>query len=224
MSRHVKESDPWIDRLSDYLDAGLSVRERAALEKHLATCADCAAVLDELRQVVARGKSLDRPAEPGRDLWPGIARRLSSRPASPAALWLPLSWRGWRPQLAAAAILLLACLALVALLQRGFEPTARHASAGSSSIPARAHEADRDYEKDVATLHREARARLTLDPHLVEVLDENLATLDAAIATYQDALAEEPGDAQLRRRLDAARHRKLEVLQQAVRLATEGSE
>jgi anti-sigma factor RsiW len=213
-----------MDRLPEYLDAELSVRECAALEKHLATCADCAAVLDELRQVVARGKSLDRPAEPGRDLWPGIARRLSSKPASPVALWLPLSLRGWRPQLAAAAILLLASLAIVALLYRSAEPTARQTSAGSSSVAGPADEAERDYEKDVATLHREARARLTLDPHLVEVLDENLATLDAAIATYQDALAEEPGDAQLRRRLDAARHRKLEVLQQAVTLATEGSE
>ena len=79
-------------------------------------------------------------------------------------------------------------------------------------------------EETVADLHREAQSRLTLDPHVVEVLDENLSTLDAAIATYRDALSAEPGSKELRRRLQAARQRKLEVLRQAVALAADGDE
>jgi hypothetical protein len=83
---------------------------------------------------------------------------------------------------------------------------------------------DRDYERTVAGLQREAASRLRLDPHVLEVLDENLATLDAAIACYRDALAGDPGDARLRTRLDEARQRKLDVLRQAVTLSAEGSE
>jgi hypothetical protein len=58
----------------------------------------------------------------------------------------------------------------------------------------------------------------------VEVLDENLATLDVAIANYRDALAEEPDDVGLQQRLQQSREKKLEVLRQAVSLAPEGTE
>jgi len=34
-------NDQWTDRLSEYVDGGLASGERAALEAHLATCADC---------------------------------------------------------------------------------------------------------------------------------------------------------------------------------------
>ena len=61
--------DQWTDRLSEYLDGELGAAERAALEGHLATCAECGATLAELRRVVARARALDdRP--PTADLWP----------------------------------------------------------------------------------------------------------------------------------------------------------
>ena len=37
----------WTDRLSDYLDGGLTPEEHSSLEAHLGTCAECAHVLDE---------------------------------------------------------------------------------------------------------------------------------------------------------------------------------
>ena len=53
--------DQWTNRLSDYLDDELPPQERAGLEAHLASCAECAAnsghtrvsvdeLLDEARQ------------------------------------------------------------------------------------------------------------------------------------------------------------------------------
>jgi len=55
-------SDVWTDRLSEYLDDELPPGERAALEGHLAQCAECSATLADLRRVVAVD-FLHRPAE-----------------------------------------------------------------------------------------------------------------------------------------------------------------
>ena len=67
--------DPWTDQLSDYLDDELSPAERAAMDEHLAGCAACRAVLDELRRVSVRARGL-RDRDPDADLWPAIARKI----------------------------------------------------------------------------------------------------------------------------------------------------
>ena len=225
MSGQIEHCDRWVDRLSEYLDGELSGRERRACEEHVSRCADCAAVLDDLCHIVARAERMNTPIEPGRDLWPGIAKRLAPGRAGKPASRLPMLIGRLRPQLAAAAVIVAACLAMVMwFLHVRPERPVQEVTTRPSSSPAALNEPDREYEMTVANLHREAHARLTLDPHLVEVLDENLATLDAAIATYRDALAADPGDPQLRTRLDGARQKKLEVLQQAVTLASEGTE
>ena len=56
-------TDGWSDRLSDYLDGDLPDNERVALEAHLDGCAECTAVLDDLRRVVQRARTLS-PAAP----------------------------------------------------------------------------------------------------------------------------------------------------------------
>src|SRR5260221_544190 len=100
--------DSWTDRLSDYLEGDLRGRERAALEAHLASCAECAETLAGLRAVVARARTLPERA-PATNLWPGIAARLEPRRSAPG---LPARrFGGWRvsftvPQLAAAALAL----------------------------------------------------------------------------------------------------------------------
>ena len=74
--------EEWTDQLSDYLDGELSPDERGAVEAHLRNCAPCAAVLNDLKRVVARAASVDaRP--PHADLWAGVADRLAT--GGPAA-------------------------------------------------------------------------------------------------------------------------------------------
>src|SRR5439155_26933661 len=60
---------------SEYIDGELDRTEQAALEAHLATCGRCHATLGELRQVVARAKSLEDTL-PATDLWMEIAREI----------------------------------------------------------------------------------------------------------------------------------------------------
>lgn len=64
-------------RLSDYLDGGLPPSRAAEVERHLADCEECARVLDDLRAVVERARSLEDRSAP-RDLWPEIAARIGA--------------------------------------------------------------------------------------------------------------------------------------------------
>jgi anti-sigma factor RsiW len=70
-------TDRWLDRLSEYLDGELSDTERREMEQHLFACAECAAALEDLRNVVARASALE-PLPPERDLWPDIAQRIGA--------------------------------------------------------------------------------------------------------------------------------------------------
>jgi putative zinc finger protein len=111
--------EEWTDKLSDYLDGELPGDERDAVESHLAGCARCRNVLEDLRRVIARARSI-QPRPPHQDLWPGIAERIEARPASDKVTPLhashaqrPLRMPSRRisfslPQLAAAAVLLMA--------------------------------------------------------------------------------------------------------------------
>src|SRR4051794_28854192 len=78
-------TDAFTDRLSEYLDGHLREDERTSLAAHLASCADCRAVLDELRGVIAQASSLE-DSQPARDLWGGIAARIAPAPASRATV------------------------------------------------------------------------------------------------------------------------------------------
>src|SRR5690349_21404790 len=78
-------TDQWSDHLSEYLDEDLDPAERAQIDAHLAHCRECAATLDELREVVTRAATL--PAvPPTTDLWPGVEARLSHGVVKPFML------------------------------------------------------------------------------------------------------------------------------------------
>jgi putative zinc finger protein len=69
--------DEWTDKLSEFMDGELAADEQRAVEAHLRGCAECAAVLDDLKRVVARAQQAGAvPRPPSADLWPGIASRI----------------------------------------------------------------------------------------------------------------------------------------------------
>lgn len=79
--------DPWLDRLSEYLDGELAPAERAACEAHLAGCAGCREVLADLQRLGREVRAL-APRPPAHDLWPALAARLDrSRRAAPRTRW-----------------------------------------------------------------------------------------------------------------------------------------
>jgi len=68
------------EELSAWIDGDLLPDESAAIERHVAACAECGRSVRELRAVVAAAGELG-VSEPEADLWPRLERRLTgSRP------------------------------------------------------------------------------------------------------------------------------------------------
>ena len=83
--------EEWTDKLSEFLDGELPADEQRAVEAHVRSCAECAAVLADLKRVVARAQQAGAvPRPPSADLWAGIAARIdaasAAAPRSPKAL------------------------------------------------------------------------------------------------------------------------------------------
>src|SRR5438132_6230861 len=230
--------EEWTDKLSDYLDDELSPRERQAVESHLRGCAECAAVLDDLTRVVERAQRLDR-RPPRADLWDGIAARIETRGAAPRRVSFTL------PQLAAAAVVLIAASAGIAWqfadraasrsdiarsteaqsrASSGYEALAeREPSAERSNIDiAHVSFADAQYDAAVSDLEKALQnGRRRLDKTTIAIVEHNLQIIDQAIEQARQALETDPANDYLSGHLVEARRRKLDLLRRAAALTTE---
>jgi len=221
-------SDPWTDRLSEYVDGDLTPEERRSLEAHLDGCATCARIVADLRAVVATARGLpDR--DPTADLWSGIAARL---PDAPGVTSLPLrrrqrKWTAFAvPQLAAAglALVLVSSGVLWVALRDGGEAGAPPVTVPVMTVSPAATDPAEAYGAAIADLETVlAQHRERLDTATVRVLEESLAIIDRAIGEAQAALAEDPANRYLNGHLTTTMQRKLTLLQQAASLATTAS-
>jgi putative zinc finger protein len=233
----IHEHSEWTDRLSDYLDGELSDQEQRAVSAHVASCAECARTLDELRTVVEQARALT-PAAPAADLWSGISSRIGSADGS-----RPLSGHfgprrrfsfTW-PELVAASLLLVLVSGLTALRFATSRPAGSSAALqvrptgnGGTGLPGRQERADiapasfddSEYDAAVADLQRALQSgRGQLDSATVKVVEDNLAVIDQAVDDARRALAQDPANADLSGYLFETRQRKLALLRHAAALA-----
>ena len=196
-------------RFDAYVDGTLGVRERAAVDAHLAGCAACRAALAELRGLVANAHALPQRIEPPRELWTGIAARITERPPARGTVW----WRErafWAGVSAAAATLV-----LVLGVHRLTGPARPSGPVEGWGV------VEADYQRATAELARTLAAeRHRLRPETVALVERNLALIDAALGEARAALAEDPGNADLQRLVVTAARQKVELLQWAARVAT----
>jgi hypothetical protein len=101
------DCDGFAAALADYLEGDAPDAVRAAVEAHAETCAECSALLADLRALPQQAAAL--PAlVPSRDLWNGIAERIDARVVPlerPATRTIVAARRSWaRPAIAAAAL------------------------------------------------------------------------------------------------------------------------
>ena len=228
--------DLWTDLLSGYLDEDLPREQAQSLEAHLAGCAECRAVLDDLRQVRVRAGALVDPPVPD-DLWAGIATRIgaagstSDAPRAARMFEMPRWHRRALtfslPQLAAAAFLLVCGSAFVVWTLRGQierRDLAAGAGAPRESVEAggaalAAFDAAR-VDGEIAALQQALdRGRDRLDPQTVLVLEKNLELIRKATVEARQALAADPANAALRDYLAGTVGRKLELMKRATEMA-----
>lgn len=211
------------DRLSEYLDGDLPPAERDRVAAHLAACGECAGALADLQTVVGHAHALPPERPPAGDPWPGVAARIGARPSRGSLL----PWRVTLslPQLAAAAVVLVAAGMGGMWLQMNDAPASNPAPAVSAgtvdAVPAAL--ADESFDAVLADLETALDAgRDRLDPRTVEVLEANLAAIDAAIAQATEALAADPANVGLTRHLVRTRALRVALLRRAV-AATEAA-
>ena len=213
------------DRLSEYLDGELDRRDRALVDEHLAACASCRKVVAELRTIIDGAGALPGGL-PGRELWEGIEVRIGTE-ATPALPFDRVHRRTFAftvPQLAAAGIALMVLSGgIVYMAGPGNAPRAAveiprgSRTLGVSTVSL----ADPRYDDAVQDLERTlAEGRGRLDAETVRVLEQNLATIDKAIAQSREALEADPGNIFLNSHLVSARQRKLALLRRATALTT----
>jgi hypothetical protein len=227
----TRPTDSWTDRLSEYVDGDLDAETRAALDAHLATCADCRATREELERVVVRARRVGY-REPSHELWTRIEAGITAsgshaaRPIRRRVITLSLA------RLAAAAGIVAAVVGgttwAIATRRAAPAPAVRLATdstgvgapaAGGSltlGAPALAVASYRDAAADLERTFDAGRA--TLRPETMRVIEENLRTIDAAIAQADSALRRDPGSAYLNQYLAETMQRKLKLLRRAVEI------
>ena len=226
--------DAYTDRLSEYIDDELDSQEHAEVERHLGQCASCRAVVDDLRAVAARAASLPDRA-PQQDLWGEVNRQIGGDGRHVLAFAPRRRFSFTLPQLAAAGIALMVLSgSLVWIAKSGdaradfpavdaVAPVSSAAGERGSIDAAPVMLADPQFQGAVEDLERLLDAgRSRLDPETVRILEQNLATIDAAIAQSRTALEKDPANTFLNNHLAAARQRKLALLRRATAL-TQGS-
>lgn len=207
------------ETLGDYLDGVLPEAERRELEERLAGDPALAAELARLRRLLADAAALPREVEPGRDLWPGIERRIRSGRVEKA------DFRPVRQALVGvAAAAALVAVALATGVLRIAPPGAETARAPERATPeaAAALAAFDELDREYAAASREVLERLErgeLDAETLRVLRRNLEILDGAVREIRRALDGAPADPRLQHLLTAEYQRRSAVLRQAAELA-----
>ena len=218
------------DSLSAWLDGELDDAMGLAVEGHLAGCAACRAVAEELKQVAGVAARLPvRP--PDRNLWPGIEARIRtpqvSRLQAPRSRRLLQPWMG----LVAAGLVVGVLVGRTAgrpdagtpgRLPSGTEATAGGRDGETAGVDAAARvrpavlNSEQLSQSTGVAVGQLEQLLLTqtrqLDTSTVRVLVQNLARIDSAIADAERALAADPSNAYVSRHLATTTKRKVDLL------------
>jgi anti-sigma factor RsiW len=217
--------------ISEYVDGTLQASDQPsdgarleALETHLATCAQCRAIVEDFHTLRDAARTL-QPHVPPAHVWARIAQETGA----PA----PRSWWAlgrWQPIAVAATVMLVLAGTWIAWRQLGTSaPTVTMAPTQGRPDPALVQDvetelklAEEHYVRAIAGLEAIAKAeRSELDPQTAEVLQANLTVIDAAIGESRAAVQTEPASDVARNSLFEALRRKVTLLQDTIALINE---
>ena len=213
--------------IDDYVDGALTGEGLHAVELHVASCAACQEEERQVRVLIARASALPREKAPTRDLWPGIAARLTEGRGAGAGWYGVRRFLISRPAgLAAAAAVVLAVLsALVGRPTGGGtapSPTGSIENVSTAGTPAPVLAAETDYVRATGQLMEALNGRRSgLSPETVKAVDDNLKTIDDALRQIRVALDKDPGNRQLSKMLASTHQKKLDLLLRLLKLTSQ---
>jgi hypothetical protein len=199
-------------------DNSLGMQPAAAADAHLRVCADCAADVGRLRTLMTRIHDLSPAAPLEDDLWPAIQARIEDRKVVPLG---PSSSTDIPPRRNRVGVRIMAGIAAAALIVVSLpriHGAARVEPPADSSPPNLTPIVDsaRLYEDEANTLLNELEMqRAMMPPQAAAAIDQDLRTIDQAIAELKDALARDPNNPALRRLLASSYRQKVELLKRA---------
>lgn len=226
----MKCADLQRDVLVDLVDGRLEPAHQRDIERHLEACADCRALVIDLRSIRASAFMLDR-REPGAAVWAKLQAAVAREPAPRGrllAIRRSLGEGGWPGWLGAAAALILATvIGVLPLLNRNAAPDAADANDAPpeitvESVAAEFEAAEQHYQKAIDDLQTIANKDTgELDPDVAAVLQKNLTVIDQAISESRMALRAQPSSTNAQDGLFTALRTKVALLQQTVELINE---
>lgn len=215
------------DALVDLVDGRLDGAVQRNVERHLEACANCRALVEDLRIIRSSAFMLDR-REPRPETWQKIQAAVAAEPkgrvlAMPARANWPV-WIG-----AAAALILATVIGILPLMNRAAEhddaattETAEPAEVTVESVTAEFEAAEKHYQKAIDDLQTIANKDTgELDPQVASVLQKNLTVIDQAITESRAALQSQPSSVNAQSGLFDALRSKVALLQQTVELINE---
>ncbi|HET7631452.1 MAG TPA: zf-HC2 domain-containing protein [Gemmatimonadaceae bacterium] len=223
-SVHAITCEVFADALMPLLEGELDGATRLAMEAHARHCAECGALLADLRRIEHDAARLPT-LHPSRDLWSGVQARIQA-PVVPLAARRPL-WMSPRVLgfAAAAAILVAAgigygaaryttapAVSLQAAATRATDVPSP-VSAGVRLASATPQAVEHSYDAEIAGLRAIiTQRRPRLDSSTVAILEHNVAVIDSAIAQCKAALAKDPRSRFLMQSLNQSLGTKVQVL------------
>ncbi len=210
--------DRFLEILDEYTGGTLSEAEHQEAELHLASCAECRGAERKLRAFLAEAAGLRREAQPGRDLWPGIAAQIESR----AKVLRFVRRGGWLAGLAAAAALVFALID--ARPQPGVVPQGgeiQQAAAGNMDIEKAEAEYIRATSQLLSTLNARRGAMPPEAQKQMAELEANVNAIDGALHDVKVALEKDPQNTKLNRMLASTHQKKINLLLKLIRLSSQ---
>ena len=220
--------------LSDYVDGTLQAsddpleeRRLDALEGHLAACASCRAIVEDLHTIRGVARTMEARVPPPH-VWTRIAASIEDR--GNRRSWSAFGWQA----LAAAAALVLVVAGASWVAWQQMHQTPPVVAVG---VPAAAPEPDPELVADVETQLKLAEEHYTkaiagleaiataegseLDQDTADVLQANLTVIDTAIGESRAALQTDPGSDLAQQSLFEALRSKVTLLQDTIALINE---
>ena len=215
------------DVLVDLVDGRLDSAQQRDIERHLEACAECKALVTDLRSIRAAAFMLDR-REPAAAVWTKLQEAVKAEPRPRLRVPMMPTRQNWGVWLGAAAALILATvIGLLPLLNRNAatadpEPAAAITEPTVDSVAAEFAKAEEHYQKAIDDLQTIANKDTgELDPQVAAVLQKNLTVIDQAITESRAALRTQPSNTNAQDGLFDALRTKVALLQQTVELINE---